>query len=273
MRCPSCSTSFTKKNMHDSSSTMSPIISAVRKLLNACDPSFKEAGYQNKVPTTAAAIVRPAFKPGDVVHIAPRLWPGINKPGGAAWVLKTENDHEFYDVKYILTGLVDREVPCAYVRAANDLPEERGRRKRKAAPTSLGTSSVASPKNEDTISSDSPCTGASSSSEKKRQPVDTQQSPVDITHLVLLASALDDTQSQALTRFCSLCTRKGGAADIVHQYSEDVTHVVVGADLVRRRPPSSSTGRKRGGPRREQQGFERVIKQRTMKYLQCLLGG
>lgn len=71
---------------------------------------------------------------GDLVEVAPRTWPGINKPGGIGWVIKrnegvyysdesragdgAENILDSYDVKYILDGRVDTNIPVIFVTGA-----------------------------------------------------------------------------------------------------------------------------------------------------------
>ena len=44
-------------------------------------------------------------KPGDLIEVLPRLWPGINKPGGPARVLAGNEQDSAYDVK-VLTRVV-----------------------------------------------------------------------------------------------------------------------------------------------------------------------
>ncbi|KAJ0402218.1 hypothetical protein ATCC90586_000940 [Pythium insidiosum] len=59
---------------------------------------------------------RPLFKVGDIVHVAARTWPGINKLGGAGKIASViEENHEedgetvyLYNVKYMLGGFEKR---------------------------------------------------------------------------------------------------------------------------------------------------------------------
>lgn len=63
-----------------------------------------------------------AFDIGDVVDVMPRLWSGINKPGGAARIREVTYDEEeeehTYTVKYILGG-IEKEVSGVYITSAD----------------------------------------------------------------------------------------------------------------------------------------------------------
>eukprot|EP01032_Pedospumella_encystans_P034907 gene34907-39472_t len=62
------------------------------------------------------------FDIGDVVDVMPRLWSGINKPGGAARIKAfayDDDEEEFtYTVKYILGG-VEKDVSGVYITSAD----------------------------------------------------------------------------------------------------------------------------------------------------------
>lgn len=62
------------------------------------------------------------FDIGDVVDVMPRLWSGINKPGGAARITAVTYDEDeeehTYTVKYILGG-VEKDVSGVYITSAN----------------------------------------------------------------------------------------------------------------------------------------------------------
>jgi hypothetical protein len=226
--------------MAESSGTFGNIVVAVRGLLDVCYPKKSSEEAQHRDLDTLK-LVRPVFDPGDIVHIAPRLWPGINKPGGTAWILSVDDDHEFYDVKYVLTGATDRNVPCAYVRVANDVPEERGRRNRQSKPSASGgasggrsarlvaveTSSRKSRLQVGTSSASSSSSSSASGSKKdrgdpvdgiegdrgtKRRRVQEEEEEEDTSSalqpysppgpIVLLASTLDDDETKLLVDFC-----------------------------------------------------------------------
>lgn len=296
MNCPFCSAPLTKKSMSDSSGTFVNIINAIRDLLDVCYPK-NTTGQETNKSLDSLKLIRPVFDPGDIVHIAPRLWPGINKPGGTAWILSADNDHELYDVKYVLTGAIDRSVPCAYVRVANDVPEDRGRRSRQSKPPQdanstsrksrlhLGTSSATS--SSSTRSKQNYCNSVGEDvHDKGKKRMRTEEkipSSPSTSHfippipMVLLPSTLDEEESKLLDTFCHsplppLDSMSGVTLEIVHKYSDSVTHVVVSADKLRRRMP---TDKKRGKQKRGQgtngSEVELVIKQRTMKYLRGLL--
>ena len=63
--------------------------------------------------------IGPKFKLGDVVDVMPRLWAGINKPGGAARIAKINYDQEedeyTYNVSYILHGGRELDVEGIYI--------------------------------------------------------------------------------------------------------------------------------------------------------------
>lgn len=71
------------------------------------------------------------FNCGDIVNVAARLWAGINKPGGAAWVTKV-NDDGSYNVKYIVSCGHDKNVPHEFVEAQQDL--DRSARRKSLTP-------------------------------------------------------------------------------------------------------------------------------------------
>jgi len=62
------------------------------------------------------------FDVGDVVDVMPRLWSGINKPGGAArikaFVYDEDGDEFTYTVKYVLGG-VEKDVSGVYITSAD----------------------------------------------------------------------------------------------------------------------------------------------------------
>jgi hypothetical protein len=63
---------------------------------------------------------------GDTVTVVPRTWPGINKPGGAARVVKVHVDGTV-DLKYIMGGRESKVAPC-YITSDNLLGTSRKRK-------------------------------------------------------------------------------------------------------------------------------------------------
>lgn len=57
-----------------------------------------------------------SFKVGNIVRVASRTWPGINKPGGVGKVTKINDDAKTINVKYVLGG-TERNVEWKYVSA------------------------------------------------------------------------------------------------------------------------------------------------------------
>ena len=58
---------------------------------------------------------RKTYQPGDTVTVIPRTWPGINKPGGAAYITCRNDADDTYDVRYIITSSRDKNVPAEYI--------------------------------------------------------------------------------------------------------------------------------------------------------------
>jgi len=66
----------------------------------------------------------PPIEPGTLVNVAPRTWPGINKPGGTGKIIR-RNEDGTYDVSLVLGGS-DRHVEAKYVTRQNlDLAPQR----------------------------------------------------------------------------------------------------------------------------------------------------
>lgn len=77
-------------------------------------------------PTTSPPSFSLEFKLGDLVQVASRTWPGMNKPGGCGKVTGVHNEDGTYDVMYILGGR--ERVAHEYVRCGS---LESGQRKSK----------------------------------------------------------------------------------------------------------------------------------------------
>jgi hypothetical protein len=270
--CPLCQKAFTKKNMSSVSKTLMPVISSIKDFM-AC---FE--GKPISTTTTASTIddplhadkkfrmLRPDFKGGDLVHVAPRLWPGINKPGGSAWIQSVIEpaEHEAaegicYDCKYVLGGGVDFRVPAAYIRVANDLHEERESRSRRTRPQ--GSTSSKSSKISTSVKSKNKIVSSMSTGSKRkanqqnesplRSNNDKEDESLENPPLVFLCSTLSAEELSQVNQFCAQFT----SATVHDSYSEAVTHVIVHAE--------------RKGKGKSQ---VRILRNRTMKYLQGVLG-
>lgn len=76
--------------------------------------------------------VGPRFSVKDIVDVMPRLWAGINKPGGAARITKVnydaEEDEYTYNVSYIVHSGGETHVEQIYINLRNEVePAERQR--------------------------------------------------------------------------------------------------------------------------------------------------
>jgi hypothetical protein len=60
------------------------------------------------------------FSIDEIVNVLPRCWPGINKPGGIAWIKAIHPDKFTYDVRYIIGG-TDLNVPVEFIEKHDDL--------------------------------------------------------------------------------------------------------------------------------------------------------
>lgn len=73
----------------------------------------------------------PKFKVSDIVDVMPRLWAGINKPGGAARITYVNYDQEedeyTYNVSYIIHSGSEQKVEGIYI---NKLDQEDGPQKK-----------------------------------------------------------------------------------------------------------------------------------------------
>jgi hypothetical protein len=103
---------------------------------------------------TNLVVEKHVHKPGEVVEVLPRTWPGMNKPGGIAWILSIHDGsiegsiekYKMYDVKYILNGNQDHNIPDYFIRPHEEL--ERRSRKRGISPVAIPAhSTVTSVKN------------------------------------------------------------------------------------------------------------------------------
>ena len=93
------------------------------KSLNKSEEIKKEDSEKNDTGEQE----RPAFKIGDVVDVADRTWPGMNKRGGAGRITKCNMKNNTADVTYILGGF-EKGVPLEYVCLATQKSPKRQRR-------------------------------------------------------------------------------------------------------------------------------------------------
>jgi hypothetical protein len=69
------------------------------------------------------------FTVGMIVHVAPRTWPGVNKPGGTARIIRIHEDDHTCDVKYVISkSSIETRVPMYLLSEEKiDLGRERRR--------------------------------------------------------------------------------------------------------------------------------------------------
>lgn len=90
-------------------------------------------GSDEDTAIPAGPIPRP-FEVGDVVLVAPRTWPGMNKHGGVALVQAVRDPPgSRYDVKYIVSQTHDRGVEARFITPHRFLHDAMGSRARRSA--------------------------------------------------------------------------------------------------------------------------------------------
>jgi hypothetical protein len=57
------------------------------------------------------------FTENEIVEVASRTWPGVNKPGGVGRIIRVGGDST-YDINYILGGR-ERSVEARYITSVN----------------------------------------------------------------------------------------------------------------------------------------------------------
>ncbi|OQS03604.1 hypothetical protein THRCLA_04076 [Thraustotheca clavata] len=185
------------------------------------------------------------FTGGQVVQVAARTWPGINKLGGTAWIVE-RNEDGTYNVKYVLGGR-ESHVDPAYISlvgqdCANASTPTRavGTRKRASPSVAVATPEVIE-EYEDT---------------NRRRPKKKQQ--LFKEDLVFLCSGLYHDE-KVLVETCATMLN----ATTVHEWTEDVTHVIVKCQQT---TPS----------RQKLQISDKVkrwVKIRSLKYLKAVVAG
>jgi hypothetical protein len=175
---------------------------------------------------------------------------GFNKQGGVGRISKVAgaDGAPLYSVKYVLDGAVEHNLEACYISKYKNL-DPSSRRSRPVSEACAGTSSTSEHSvkrqrrdpvtGKENRSANSPSTEQSgvkdNSNAMFREPV---SQPI-----VLLSTSLDPHLQSKLTEFGDRCT----GVTVTNNFSDAVTHVVVETDK------------------------RRVLKQRTMKYLQAII--
>ena len=268
--------------------------------------------------TNQQVVIINKFTPGFVVNVLPRTWIGrfeakisnvyvirsiicfiiclgINKLGGAGWILSCHEleDGIFYDVKYILDGKVDHNIPAVFVEPFQEL-QRTGRRAakkvesmvggrhnnsdhlvsgsgeskktRKKRPNTTTTTTISSTSNTAVVNSSSTGHSDSSSSSSidayapSSSSSSSSESRIDrrSQNLVILTSttsfevestleAFSHQFSKPLPSSSSSSFECCGSIRIATRFDSAVTHLVVAV------------------------GPDKVLRQRTMKYMQALV--
>ncbi|KDO27666.1 hypothetical protein SPRG_07296 [Saprolegnia parasitica CBS 223.65] len=188
------------------------------------------------------------FAGGQVVEVSARTWPGINKLGGTAWIVR-RNDDGTYNVKYVLGGREGRVDP-AYIRSA-------------------GTSNDNNNNSDDANPSPATSSARATLSRKRLSPAIESPPPVPLKK----KKAAQSTIREALVFLCSglnhdektlveSCAQLLGATT-VHEWTESVTHVIVKCQ--------------HAAPMRQKlqlsDKVKRWVKIRSIKYLKAVVSG
>ena len=64
-----------------------------------------------------------SVRAGDVIEVLPRMWPGSNKPGGAAWA-KAIHDNATVDVEYVLDRRREKAIDLRYIQPSEYMSEQ-----------------------------------------------------------------------------------------------------------------------------------------------------
>ena len=228
---------------------------------------------QEQMPVT-----NPVFRVGDKVQVASRSWPGMNKPGGTAWITgininpnPNNLQHETYDVKYVLDNTKEKGVEAVYLSTERDLPRSERQRRlsscvEKSKPESVSKCSVKKSNmehqntkddiehdatNEDKKNINGVLTSACESCReidsrpKKKGRKQLLRKDLEKRKIKIVSTSLNEKETQILERF----TKQFGIAVSNDIDEEDVTHLIARVD------------------------DKNIIKQRTMKYLISLMKG
>ena len=86
-------------------------------------PNAALIALQNQQNRSDKSLKGEIFAVGAVVNVRPRMWPGINKPGGVAKiiVMKSLNERIFYDIQYVLDHSNERNVDECFISSASEV--------------------------------------------------------------------------------------------------------------------------------------------------------
>ncbi|CAI5745970.1 unnamed protein product [Peronospora destructor] len=186
------------------------------------------------------------FQVEDLVEVIERQWVGINKQGGAARITKIHGDG-FYAVKFVIGGK-DNRVPGSFIRRPaeeliSDSTPSRSVKKRQRRRVS-----------DKMITPDRLATKTTGSTDSMKAKSKTKRKH---TGMVFLCSGFKERRMQQIEEWAKLL-----GAEVVHYWSNDVTHLIV---------ECSHRNGKRGLYSDPKSG--RWVKIRSLKYLKALVGG
>lgn len=223
--------------------TYKPILKHLKSIpANKSHSSTDQADISNNSVASIARteivpdIPKVIFEIDEVVEVLPRCWPGINKPGGAAWIKKIDNENDSYDVRYIVSNQNDFAVPSMFITKAPIF--DRSHRRSKISHDKHSTSSSSSSHVNGEIQNS---VHEYNSKSKKKIPFIRENKPI-----FLLASSVQSEIYEVLEIF-------GKSFDnitISNRFEENVTtHLVVHLDE------------------------NNILKNRTMKYMLAIMSG
>eukprot|EP01038_Epipyxis_sp_PR26KG_P009450 gene9450-12734_t len=215
------------------------------------------------------------YKQGDLVEVMPRTWIGINKAGGAAWIVSSSEDYFFYTVKYVLNKAIEQKVYTDFIKPYQEL--DRNSRKSRNN-TCKGVVVKEDPEINDTINSTDQIKSIRSSSSyspaldcsaiKKRPPMiqskehkkysrnqksssqasleSLDQNKRGDNSIVILTTSMDSFFTPKIESFIN---KFSNVVTSNHRFDHSVTHLVVSLEK------------------------DGLLKQRTMKYMQSLMAG
>ena len=105
------------------------------------------------------------YKVGDLVVVEPRLWPGINKPGGVGRIQKCNGKKKTVNVRYILGG-IDKDIDLEYVQPEKQHENGETRSSKKSREKKRGSDGESSTPSSPSSSSSASSSPSISSSKK-----------------------------------------------------------------------------------------------------------
>ncbi|ETV92646.1 hypothetical protein H310_13091 [Aphanomyces invadans] len=259
----------------ESCSTLLDLTSSIDATTRLSTDESKNAARPTSNPSQPAP-----FKPGDVVQVMARTWPGINKLGGTAWISTFNPEDYTYNVRYVLGGRENR-VHSKYISIFQDLADEampvRGTKRRVSSPHAP-TSPFSSPGCDDEderVHFDHPHNAPSRKKTKKR--TDDRRAPDLVRRtldepMVLLCSGLSHEDKLAVEE----CASHVLHATIAHEWVPQVTHIIVqcqhlsASKLKLMMPPSPSVP---AATTAVSKPIKRWAKIRSLKFLKALVSG